>query len=77
MPRVVFVDEDKEIEVDATEGLSLLEVARQHDHRVITYAIHFGQNYPNELEFARSVDDRLGTEHHEVLISPRRFATRL
>lgn len=53
------------------------EVARQHDHRVITYAIHFGEDYPHELEFARSVADRLGTEHHEVLIDPTQFVPRL
>lgn len=53
------------------------EVARQHDHRVMTYAIHFGKDYPNELPFARSVAERLGTEHHEVLVNPKQFAPRL
>ncbi|MDV6032154.1 MAG: asparagine synthase [Phycisphaera sp. RhM] len=53
------------------------EVVRQHSDRVLTYAIHFGKHYPNELEFARSVADRLGTEHHEVMVNPRQFAPRL
>ncbi len=28
------------------------EVARQHDHKVLSYAIHFGTKYPNELDYA-------------------------
>ena len=53
------------------------EVARQHDHKVLTYAIHFGDRYPHELDFARAVADRCGTEHHEVLIRPQDFAPRM
>lgn len=53
------------------------EVARQHDHKVLTYAIHFGDRYPHELDFARAVADRCGTEHHEVLIRPKDFAPRM
>jgi asparagine synthase (glutamine-hydrolysing) len=53
------------------------EVARQHRHKVRTYAIHFGPRYPHELDFARSVAERCRTEHHEILIRPRDFLPRL
>jgi asparagine synthase (glutamine-hydrolysing) len=53
------------------------EVARQHDHKVLSYAIHFGTTYPNELDYARAVADHCGTEHHEILIRPRDFAPRI
>lgn len=53
------------------------EVARQHDHPVLSYAIHFGDGYPNELEYARAVADRCGTQHHEVLIQPKEFSKRM
>lgn len=53
------------------------EVAKQHRGPVLTYALHFGDAYPNELAFAKSVADRLGTKHHEVLIRPKEFSKRL
>ena len=53
------------------------EVARQHGKRVKTYAIHFGKQYPHELDFARAVAQRCGTEHEEVLIRPKDFLPRL
>ena len=54
------------------------ELARQvGGHNVKTWAIHFGPNYPNELEYARAVADRCGTAHREVLIQPRDFLPRL
>lgn len=53
------------------------EVARQHDGPVKTYAIHFGPDYDNELAFARSVAERCGTEHEEVLLRPKDFLPRL
>lgn len=53
------------------------EVARQHDAKVKTYAIHFGDDYDNELPYARSVAERCGTEHEEVLLRPKDFLPRL
>lgn len=53
------------------------EVARQHVHPVKTYAIHFGEQYPHELDFARAVATRCKTEHEEVLVRPKDFLPRL
>ena len=53
------------------------EVARQHDRPVRTYAIHFGRQYPHELDFARAVAERCGTHHEEVLIRPKDFLPHL
>ncbi|MFC1849330.1 asparagine synthetase B family protein [candidate division CSSED10-310 bacterium] len=44
---------------------------------VLSYAIHFGPDYPNELEFARLVADCCGTNHEEILIQPKHFLPRL
>jgi asparagine synthase (glutamine-hydrolysing) len=58
-------------------SLVTAEVARQHTHMVKTYAIHFGRQYPHELDFARSVAERWRTDHEEVLIRPKDFLPRL
>lgn len=58
-------------------SLVTAEVARQHTHAVKTYAIHFGRQYPHELDFARSVAERWRTEHEEVLIRPKDFLPHL
>lgn len=42
-----------------------------------TFAIHFGERYPNELAFAREVAAHTGTQHRDVEISPKRFLPRL
>lgn len=52
-------------------SLITAEVARQSNRRVKTFAIHFGKEYPNELEFARKVAQQCGTEHEEVEITPK------
>ncbi|MCY7322376.1 MAG: 7-cyano-7-deazaguanine synthase [Phormidesmis sp. CAN_BIN36] len=41
-----------------------------HDRPVHTYSMHFGENYPNELEFANLVAAHCQTEHHVLEISP-------
>ena len=41
-----------------------------HDRPVHTYSMHFGENYPNELEFANLVAAHCQTEHHILEISP-------
>jgi len=53
------------------------EVARQSSRPVHTFSIHFGAQYPNELDFAQQVAQRCGTKHEEVLIQPRDFLPRL
>jgi asparagine synthase (glutamine-hydrolysing) len=58
-------------------SLVTAEVARQHDHPVLSYALHFGPEYANELDFARAVAERSGTEHHEILLRPKDFLPRL
>ena len=53
------------------------ELCRQAPGRVQSFAIHFGAELPNELEFARAVAERCGTEHHEVEVTPADFLPRL
>ena len=53
------------------------EVARQRSAPVRSFAIHFGEQYPNELEHARAVADHVGTEHEDVHIQPKHFVQRL
>lgn len=44
--------------------------AKFHDRAVHTYSIHFGANYPSELEFADLVAAHCKTKHHVLEISP-------
>ena len=44
--------------------------AKLHNHPVHTYSIHFGLEYPNELEFANLVAQHCQTQHHILEISP-------
>ena len=44
-----------------------------HDRPVHTYSMHFGENYPNELEFANLVAAHCQTEHHILEISPEQI----
>ena len=53
------------------------ELVRQCRRKVKTYSLYFGQQYPNELPYARAVAEKLGTEHHEVLIQPQDFVGNL
>jgi len=43
--------------------------AKFHSHPVHTYSIHFGNPYPNELEFSGLVSQHCGTQHHILEIS--------
>ncbi|MFC1744963.1 asparagine synthetase B family protein [Candidatus Riflebacteria bacterium] len=54
-----------------------VEAAAQSTNALKTFAIHFGKNYPNELEYAAQVASRLKTEHEEVEITPEDFLPRL
>ena len=58
-------------------SLVAAEVAEQAPGRVCTYSLHFGSQYPHELTFARSVADRIGSRHTEVLLRPQDFLPRL
>ena len=53
------------------------ELCRQSDKKVKTFSLHFGNQYPSELEHARLVADKLGTDHEEVLIQPKDFVANL
>ncbi|MCA1992960.1 MAG: 7-cyano-7-deazaguanine synthase [Coleofasciculus sp. S288] len=44
--------------------------AKLHDCPVHTYSIHFGLEYPNELEFANLVAQHCQTQHHVLEITP-------
>jgi asparagine synthase (glutamine-hydrolysing) len=47
--------------------------AKFHDRSVHTYSIHFGANYPSELEFANLVAAHCKTQHHILEISPEQL----
>ncbi|MCI5131599.1 MAG: hypothetical protein D3904_08755, partial [Candidatus Electrothrix sp. EH2] len=57
------------------------EVMRQRTTRSSTalpsWSVHFGNQYPNELEFSRTAAERIGSDHREVLIRPKDFLPRL
>lgn len=38
-----------------------------------TFSVGFEEREGNELEYARSVSRRFGTDHHEIIISPEQF----
>ncbi len=44
--------------------------AKFHNHPVHTYSIHFGKNFPNELEFSGLVAQHCKTQHHILEITP-------
>ncbi|MBT3224255.1 MAG: asparagine synthase, partial [Proteobacteria bacterium] len=58
-------------------SIVVAELAAQGVGPLHTFTIHFGDQYPNELDFAREVAERCNTVHHEVLVEPRDFLDRL
>ncbi|MCP4520349.1 MAG: hypothetical protein GY827_01415 [Cytophagales bacterium] len=52
-------------------------VAQESQKTIPTYSIHFGEEYRNELDFARMVADRYQTDHHEVKVDPNNFLPKL
>lgn len=51
--------------------------ARFHSYPVHTFSIHFGEQYPSELEFANLVAAHCGTQHHVLEVSPQQIWTLL
>lgn len=45
--------------------------------RVTTFSVGFEEQEANELMFARQVSKTLGTEHHEITLSPEQFFSEL
>lgn len=41
---------------------------------VRTYAVHFGDDYPHELTYAKEVADHCGTDHREILLPAKATA---
>lgn len=52
-------------------------LAERSSRPIDTFAIHFGKNYPNELEYAAAVAAHSKTNHREIAIEPRDFIPRL
>ncbi|MCI5115413.1 MAG: hypothetical protein D3912_11460 [Candidatus Electrothrix sp. AX1] len=53
------------------------EVMRQSGAALPSWSVHFGEQYPNELEFSRAAAARIGSDHREVLIRPKDFLPQL
>ena len=53
-----------------SSGLAAL-AAQESDYRVATFSIGFQERSFDELELAREVARRYGTDHHELVVSPR------
>lgn len=51
--------------------------AKHHAQPVHTYSIHFGRDFPNELEFSRLVAEHCQTQHHVLEISLKKLWTAL
>jgi len=46
---------------------------RLHDRPVHTFSMHFGAEYPSEIEFANLVATHCGTVHHILEVSPKQI----
>lgn len=79
--RLTVAGSDTEATVFLSGGVDssavVAELAAQHVGTIHTHAIHFGPPYRNELDYARAVAERCGTDHHEVEITPAAFLPRL
>src|SRR5581483_542071 len=51
-------------------SLVVASMVRQSTARVVTTSVGFDDQAFNELEYARTVADRLGTESHEEIVKP-------
>jgi len=47
--------------------------SRLHDYPVHTFSMHFGAQYPSEIEFANLVAAHCGTQHHILEVSPQQI----
>src|SRR6185295_8322994 len=43
------------------------------DEPIKTFSVGFAEREANELEYARMVAKKFGTDHHEIVISPQQF----
>lgn len=51
--------------------------SRMTNEKIPTFSVHFGAEYPNELEFSQLVADQYRTEHHVIEITPPMIAQNL
>lgn len=47
------------------------------DEQIKTFSVGFAEREANELDYARIVADRFGTDHHEITITPEQFFAEL
>jgi asparagine synthase (glutamine-hydrolysing) len=52
-------------------------MSRFVDEPIKTFSVAFAEREANELSYARLVASAFGTDHHEVVVSPRQFADTL
>lgn len=48
-------------------------MSRMVKERIKTFSVGFNDREANELEYARLVSERFGTDHHEIIITPEEF----
>jgi asparagine synthase (glutamine-hydrolysing) len=48
-------------------------MSRMIDGQIKTFSVGFNESEANELEYARMVSAKFGTEHHEIVIGPEQF----
>jgi len=53
------------------------QVNKLYSGNIHTFSIHFGEEYPNELEYSRLMANVLDSEHYEVFVRPEDFFLRL
>lgn len=53
------------------------KLAQLSSEPIHTFSIHFEEEYPNELEFARMVAQRYKTHHREICVTPKEFIPNL
>lgn len=63
--------------LDSSLVVAELSALPEYPFPLKTFSIHFGTNYPNELEFAKKVAIHHQTDHEEVLIQPKDFLPHL
>jgi asparagine synthase (glutamine-hydrolysing) len=49
------------------------QMSKLVDKPIKTFSVAFAEREANELEYARAASRAFGTEHHEILVSPKQF----